>query len=84
MISKITVENFFSFRHPTTIELNPDINILVGINGSGKSNFFKAIRLVYESIVGSGLEKIFLQKWSGFNAVANFNNEEKDYIKLSV
>ncbi|MCP4109007.1 MAG: AAA family ATPase [Desulfobacteraceae bacterium] len=84
MISKITLENFFSFRHPTTIELNPDINILVGINGSGKSNFLKAIRLVYESIVGSGLEKIFLQKWGGFNAVANFNNDEKDYIKLSV
>lgn len=39
MISKITLENFFSFKSPTTIELNPDINIIVGINGSGKSNF---------------------------------------------
>lgn len=84
MISKITLENFFSFRQPTTIELNPDVNILMGINGSGKSNFMKAIQLIYESIIGNGLEKIFLTKWSGFNAVYNLNNDGKDYIKLSV
>jgi predicted ATPase len=83
MISKITLENFFSFRHPTTIELNHDINILVGINGSGKSNFIKAIHLLAESIVGNGLEKIFLKDWGGFHSVINFNPEEKDYIKLS-
>jgi AAA15 family ATPase/GTPase len=61
MISNITLENFFSFKHPTLIELNPDINILVGINGSGKSNFLKAIHLLYESIVGNGLESVFLK-----------------------
>ncbi len=83
MISKITLENFFSFRHPTTIELNPDINILVGINGSGKSNFLKAIHLLYESIVGKGFEKIFLGNWSGFNAVRNCNQEEHDTIKVA-
>ena len=83
MVSKIILENFFSFRNPTTIELNPDINILLGINGSGKSNFLKAIHLLYESIVGNGLEKVFLKDWSGFNSVANFNSDEKDYIKLS-
>jgi len=83
MISKITLENFFSFRHPTTIELNPGINILLGINGSGKSNFLKAIQLLHESIIGNGFEKIFLKDWSGFNAVVNFNNAGNDYIKLS-
>ncbi|MDM8542514.1 AAA family ATPase [Desulfococcaceae bacterium HSG9] len=84
MISKITLENFFSFRHPTPIDLNPDINILLGINGSGKSNFLKAIQLVYESIIGNGLEKLFLKNWSGFDSVANFNNDAQDYIKLAV
>lgn len=83
MISKITLENFFSFKHPTTIELNSDINILVGINGSGKSNFLKAIHLLHDSIVGNGLETVFLKEWSGFNAVINFNQPEKDAIKLS-
>jgi len=83
MISKITLENFFSFKYPTTIELNPDINILVGINGSGKSNFLKAIYLLAESIVGKGFETVFLKEWSGFNSVINFSQQEKDYIKLS-
>lgn len=83
MISKITLENFFSFKSPTTIELNQNINILLGINGSGKSNLLKAIQLLNESVTGQGLEKIFLKEWGGFNAVANFNGDKKDYIKLS-
>jgi len=83
MISKITLENFFSFKYPTTIELNPDINILVGINASGKSNFLKAIYLLQESIVGNGLETVFLKEWSGFNSVINFSQPETNYIKLS-
>ncbi|MCP4104840.1 MAG: AAA family ATPase [Desulfobacteraceae bacterium] len=82
MISKITLENFFSFRHPTTIELNPDVNILLGINGSGKSNFLRAVQLIYESIVGNGLEKIFLKNWSGFNPVTNLNNDGKDSVEF--
>jgi len=59
------------------IELNLDINILLGINGGGKSNFLKAIHLLQESIAGNGLEKIFLKEWGGFASVANFNQEEK-------
>ncbi len=82
MIKSITIENFFSFSESTTIELNPKVNILVGINGSGKSNFLKAIRFLYESISGKGLEKIFLKDWGGFNTVANFNESKSNTIKL--
>jgi len=82
MIKRITLENFFSFSESTTIELNPGVNILVGINGSGKSNFLKAIRFLYESISGKGLEKMFLKDWGGFNTVANFNESKSDTIKL--
>jgi predicted ATPase len=83
MISKVTLENFFSFGNPTTIELNSAINILVGINGSGKSNFLKAINLLYEGIAGEGFKKIFLQDWEGFGSVANFNPNEPKFIKLT-
>ena len=83
MIKKITLENFFSFKEKTTIELNPNINILVGINGSGKSNFIKAIKLLYESVIGNGFEKIFLKDWGGFNSIANFNNSQTDFIRIS-
>ncbi len=82
MIKRITLENFFSFSESTTIELNAGVNILVGINGSGKSNFLKAIRFLYESISGKGLEKLFLKDWGGFNTVANFNESKSDTIKL--
>ncbi len=82
MIHKITLENFFSFNKKTTIELNPNINILVGINGSGKSNFIKAIKLLYDSVIGGGFEKTFLKDWSGFDLVANFNKSQADFIKI--
>ncbi len=71
MIKKITVQNFFSFGAEQTIELNADTNILVGINGTGKSNFIKAIRLLQEGIKGN-FEKLFSQKWGGFSGVSNF------------
>ena len=83
MIKKITLENFFSFNEKTTIELNSDINILVGINGSGKSNFIRAIKLLYDSVIGEGFEKIFLKDWSGFDLVANFSNTQADFIKVT-
>lgn len=83
MISKITLENFFSFGEPTEIILNPDINILLGINGSGKSNFLKAIMLLSEGIAGRGLEKLFLLDWGGFNSVVNLRDNSIDSIKLS-
>lgn len=82
MIKNITLENFFSFNEKTTIELNPKINILVGINGSGKSNFIKAIKLLHDSVIGEGFEKIFLKDWGGFDLVGNFNNTQADFIKI--
>lgn len=83
MIKSITIENFFSFGVSKSIELNKNTNILLGINGSGKSNFIKALRLLYECIVGNGLEKIFLKDWSGFGSVANFSGNQNEAIKIA-
>ena len=83
MIKSIKLENFFSFGPSSLIELNPNTNILLGINGSGKSNFLKAIRFLYESIAGNGLEKIFLKDWGGFNTVANFSETQAEFIKIT-
>ncbi len=81
MIKKITVQNFFSFGAEQTIELNADTNILVGINGTGKSNFIKAIRLLQEGIKGN-FEKLFSQKWGGFSGVENLINPDAIEIKM--
>ena len=82
MIKKITIQNFFSFGAEQTIELNADTNILVGINGTGKSNFIKAIRLLQEGVKGN-FEKLFLQKWGGFSGSCNFIHPDADEIKIS-
>ncbi|CCG82316.1 putative Chromosome segregation protein SudA [Taphrina deformans PYCC 5710] len=46
-IKQITVQGFKSYKEQTVIEtFSPKHNVVVGRNGSGKSNFFAAIRFV--------------------------------------
>lgn len=82
MIKKITIQNFFSFGNEQTIELNADTNVLVGINGTGKSNFIKAIRLLKAYISANEFEKLFMQKWGGFSGACNFIHPDASIIYL--
>ena len=51
-ITKFTVEGFKSFGSPgCTVELGP-LNVLVGANGCGKSNFVSAFRFLSEAFKG--------------------------------
>ncbi|XBJ21091.1 hypothetical protein VPH35_011804 [Triticum aestivum] len=46
-IKKVIIEGFKSYREETSTEpFSPKVNVVVGANGSGKSNFFHAIRFV--------------------------------------
>ena len=45
MIKELIIRDFFSFKGEHTIELNTGINILVGVNGSGKTSFLNAITM---------------------------------------
>ena len=84
MIKSIELEYFFSFGKTQTIILNPDTNILIGINGSGKSNFIKIIQLLYEGVVGKdGLETLINKKWSGFSGLVNNSEENIETVKIS-
>lgn len=67
MIKSVRLKNFFSFNS-LTIELK-EINTLIGINGSGKSNFLKAISLLKAVIVEGGLSDLIINQWGGFDAV---------------
>ena len=83
MITEIVIEYFFSFGQSTSIVLNPDTNILVGINGSGKSNFMKAIQLLYEGVVGKeGIESLINKKWGGFMSFVNCADTQVETIKI--
>lgn len=84
MITEIIIEYFFSFGQSTSIVLNPDTNILVGINGSGKSNFMKAIQLLYEGVVGKeGIESLINKKWGGFMSFVNCSDKQIETIKIT-
>ncbi|QBM86409.1 structural maintenance of chromosome 3 chondroitin sulfate proteoglycan 6 [Metschnikowia aff. pulcherrima] len=46
-IKRITIQGFKTYKNTTVIEdLSPNLNVVVGRNGLGKSNFFSAIRFV--------------------------------------
>jgi predicted ATPase len=70
MIKKVELTNFYGFGK-TTIELHPEVNILVGINGSGKSNFLRALRILKEGVNGIGLYNYFVRHLGGFDTVYN-------------
>ncbi|KIW25248.1 uncharacterized protein PV07_08441 [Cladophialophora immunda] len=46
-IKEITIQGFKSYKNQTVVNpFSPKLNVVVGRNGSGKSNFFAAIRFV--------------------------------------
>ncbi|HEX2900764.1 MAG TPA: AAA family ATPase, partial [Bacteroidia bacterium] len=67
MIKSVRLQNFFSFEDET-IELHPEANVFVGINGSGKSNVLKAFKLLQEGMAGR-LRQLILDQWGGFDAM---------------
>lgn len=73
MLKEIILKDFFSFKGENHVELNAGINMLLGINGSGKTSFLNAIRLLYEGVSGSGFENLFQLEWGGFGDVVNAN-----------
>jgi predicted ATPase len=78
MIKSIRLQNFFGFQD-CTINLEKGENVLVGINGSGKSNFFKAIRLLQEGNNGI-LKNLLLKDWGGLQKVG-FIERQNNSIK---
>ena len=76
MIKELIIRDFFSFKGEHKIELNQGVNILVGVNGSGKTSLLNAITLLYEGISGVGLSALFRQ-WGTYNAIINACGEDK-------
>jgi len=49
-ISKLSLENFKGFSNKAKLEFSPGINLIYGINSSGKSSIIQAIRLLKQSL----------------------------------
>jgi len=88
MIKTLKLTNFFSFSDQT-IELEQDTNLLIGINGSGKSNFLKAVRLLRIGAIGnqedSAMMDLLIRNWGGVDNIfckSNLNQKFKNSIGL--
>lgn len=76
-VDKILIENFKSIRK-LDLELK-DINILIGANGAGKSNFISFFRML-----NSFVEKEFqtyAKKEGGANSLLYFGRKNSEFIK---
>lgn len=75
MLKSIQLRDFFSFRGEKTIKLNKKVNLLLGINGSGKTSFINSLRLLSEGVVGDGLVKLIQEQWGGYDQIVNCSGE---------
>ena len=66
MIKNIEIENFKNFKK-LNLELNP-LNVLIGANGTGKSNFLNHF-LIYKNSANSSLLK-FINEYGGFKGLS--------------
>lgn len=66
MIKSVRLINFFSFRD-CEITLEPDVTVLVGINGSGKTNLLRAFELLKAGMEDELRETI--ATWGGSEAI---------------
>ena len=85
MLNRIIIKNFFSFHDENTIILHKGVNLLLGINGSGKTSFINALRLLFEGISeNSKLEDLIQAQWGGFDQIVNCTGKEmKEAIQIT-
>ncbi|MDL5051376.1 DUF3696 domain-containing protein [Oscillatoria amoena NRMC-F 0135] len=78
MISKISIKNFKALKD-TTIEVKP-LNVLMGLNGMGKSSFIQSILLLRQSdniITGNlNLNGNYIEIGKGRDAMYQYSTEE--------
>lgn len=74
MLKSVRLVNFFSFND-CIIGLEQDLNVLVGINGSGKSNFLRAFQLLKAGMDGRLQEQI--AQWGGLGAIRQKNKDRQ-------
>jgi len=77
MLKQIRLQNFLSFKD-LTIDFNSGLNILVGINGAGKSNLLRAFDMLREGVYNKRLKEFIFNKMGGLDNIffkeANVNS----------
>ena len=81
MLDSITIEGFKSFRSLRDLELGP-INVMIGANGSGKSNFIGAFEFL--SAVRRSELRIYTLKSGGASRLLHFGPEVTTQIRFFI
>jgi len=79
-LERIKIEGFKSIRS-TEVELR-SLNVLIGANGSGKSNFVGVFRFLHE-LIGGNL-RLYVARAGGADAFLYFGRKTTDELLLSV
>ena len=83
MINKVVIRNFKSIRS-LELDLMPGVNVLVGQNGSGKTNILEAIYFLYKSLIEAPSRVPYMshapEYWSGKDLI--FNRDPSRHVEL--
>lgn len=71
-IQKLTIKGYKSIKSPEDFELRP-LNVLIGANGAGKSNFIGLFRFLHEMYEQQ--LQIYVQKQGGIDVFLHFGRE---------
>lgn len=78
-LNKLTVKGFKSIKSLEDFELR-NLNVLIGANGAGKSNFISLFRLL-NNIYHQNLQ-LYLQKQGGVDSILHFGRKFTNHIHL--
>lgn len=80
-IQKLTVKGYKSIVELNKFELRP-LNVLIGANGAGKSNFIGIFRFL-AAVVGDNFQ-VEVQKWGGPEALLHYGGKETVRMELEI
>ena len=79
-IQKLTVKGYKSIKAMEDFELRP-LNVLIGANGAGKSNFISLFRFLHEMYEQQ--LQLYVQKQGGVDALLHFGREVTSRMELA-
>lgn len=80
-LQKITVKGFKSIHSLVDFEMRP-LNVLIGANGAGKSNFIGVFRFL-AALTGDNFP-VDVQNWGGPDALLHYGRKTTEAIELEV
>lgn len=82
-IREISIEGFRSIKEIKGLKLRP-INVLIGANGSGKSNFLGALELFRVAVTTTYKMTEYVSRSGGADRLLHFGSKETSKIKFGV